>query len=208
MEGFVVGITGGVATGKTVLAGFLRRRGATYYSVDAAAHALYCPGFPAYRAILRGFGQKVLAADGTIDRTKLGALVFSSPAAMKRLERILHLRLRQEVRRAVRRLKRRTAYVVVEAGPLLFKLKLHTLMDLVVLVQCQRTIQLQRLRRSKGFSLRAARKRVNVFARLEASLPAAARKFRRALVVTSDGPVARLKAAAVMILARGAHAAS
>ena len=191
-----------MATGKTVLANFLRRRGATYYSVDAAAHALYRPGFPAYQVILRSFGQKVLAGDGTIDRTKLGALVFSSPAAMTRLERILHPRLRREVRWAIRRLKRRSAYIVVEAGPLLFRLKLHTLMDLVVLVQCRRSIQLQRLRRSKDLSLRAARKRINSFARLEASLPAAARKFERALVVTSNGPVAQLKAAAVMILAR------
>ena len=121
---------------------------------------------------------------------------------MTRLERILHPRLRREVRWAIRRLKRRSAYIVVEAGPLLFRLKLHTLMDLVVLVQCRRSIQLQRLRRSKDLSLRAARKRINSFARLEASLPAAARKFERALVVTSNGPVAQLKAAAVMILAR------
>ena len=88
MNGFVVGITGGVATGKTVLARLLRRQGAAYYSVDEVAHALYRPGFPAYGAILRSFGRGVLAPDGSIDRSKLGARVFSNPAAMKKLERL------------------------------------------------------------------------------------------------------------------------
>jgi len=202
MRGFVVGLTGGMATGKTTLAGFLRCRGAAYYSVDEAAHALYRPGLPAYREVLRVFGRTILALDGSVDRTKLGARVFQDPAAMKQLSRILHPRLRREVRGAIRRLRHRQALTVVEAGPLLFVLGLHNHVDLVVLMQCRRSSQIRRLCRAKGLQPREAQRRIKVFQRLEASLPRAVRKVKRALIVTSAGPPERLKTAASVILGR------
>ena len=95
--GVVIGLTGGIASGKSTLAAALRRRGVAYLSVDAAAHALYRPGRPAHRAIVRAFGRGVLRPGGAVDRTALGRAVFASPAARRRLEAILHPALRRGI---------------------------------------------------------------------------------------------------------------
>ena len=98
---FTVGITGGMATGKSSLVRILRVRGAACYSLDEAAHELYLPGRPVHRALMRAFGRRILAPDGTINRSLLGRRVFRKPYELTKLNGIMHARLREMAARAV-----------------------------------------------------------------------------------------------------------
>ena len=200
-------MTGGTASGKSALGALLRRRGAAVYSVDEAAHDLYRPGRPAHRRIVRVFGMRVLARDGAVSRQALGARVFSDSAAMRRLEGIVHPLLRRESAAAVRRMRKRHALTVVEAGPLLFELKLDRLADMVVVTRCRAAVRRDRLRR-RGLAAREAAMRVGAAAALEDSLPRRARETGRELLVDNDGDPVRLEKAADVIVARAKECAS
>lgn len=198
----MVGITGGVASGKSALAAILRRRGAACYSVDSAAHALYRPGKPAWRKIVAAFGKGVLAPDGTISRSALGDAVFGSPARMRRLERILHLPLAREAAAAVGRIRSRNRLTVVEAGPILFKLGLDRLADLVVVTECAAAERIGRLARSRGILRSVASRRIGSFAKIEKSLPRLAAATGRGITVRTGAPPSRLVSAADAVLGR------
>ncbi len=203
MRGIVVGITGGVASGKTTFAEILRRGGAAYYSVDATAHALYRRGLPAYRRIVAAFGRRVVdRRTGEIDRSRLGGIVFADEKARHRLEAIVHPLLRRTVARAVKRLRLSQALTAVEAGPLLFALGLDRFVDVVVVIRCGRSGRIKRLR-SLGRSSAEARRRIDAFSALDGGLVARAQRSGRSIVLAGDGPVSRLDAVATALL-RGA----
>ncbi len=173
----VVGLTGGVAAGKSTLAEGLRRCGAGYYSVDSAAHALYRPGTRVWRSILGIFGEDIAGPDGSIDRVKLGKKARSSAASLARLEKAVHPALSREAQAAVRRLRRKYELTVVEAGPLLFKLGLDRFSDLVVWLDCPRKVRLARLKSGKGLSFKEAVGWIRSYRNSEISLK---RDFSRA----------------------------
>jgi dephospho-CoA kinase len=94
-----LGLTGGIASGKSVVAAVLRELGFTVLDADALGHQLIEPGQPAYEEIVTEFGQDLAAADGRIDRRKLGAMVFADPDKLTRLNAILHPRIRESMLR-------------------------------------------------------------------------------------------------------------
>ena len=203
--GMVVGITGGIASGKSTFAGMLRRRGAAYYSVDRAAHLLYRPGRPAYRRIVRVFGRGIVGPGGRIDRRKLGAAVFSSRARMRRLEGIVHPALRRVAAAEIRRRRARHRLTAEEVGPLLFKLGVARHVDVVVVIGCRRAEQVRRLvsarpgTRRRRLSREEALRRVRAFSKLERALAPAASRLRRRVFLRGDGPPRSLEAAAAAI---------
>lgn len=97
----VVGLTGGIATGKSFVSDLLRRRGAVIIDADVLARDAVAPGEPALAKIAEAFGRDVIAADGTLDRKKLGAIVFADPAQRKRLEEITHPAIRERFARQI-----------------------------------------------------------------------------------------------------------
>jgi dephospho-CoA kinase len=201
-KGVVVGITGGIATGKSTLAAALRRMGAGYYSVDEAAHVVYRPGTREWRAILRSFGPEVAGPGGRICREKLGEIVTASRRALLRLEGIVHPKLRREAKSAIRRLRGRYRLVVVEAGPLLFRLGLHSMADLVVWTRCPHPVQCARLRRTRCISPAAARRWLRALRPAQSSLD---RDFARAangMRIDMTQGVARLRALAQSVVNR------
>ncbi|NJD33946.1 MAG: dephospho-CoA kinase [Betaproteobacteria bacterium] len=96
---FVVGLTGGIGSGKSAAADLFAERGAAVIDTDAIAHAMTSPGGAAMPAIRAEFGDEVVSADGALDRAALRALVFADPSARKRLEAILHPLIRAECER-------------------------------------------------------------------------------------------------------------
>src|SRR3990172_5603746 len=94
----VVGLTGGIGSGKSTVAKMLEERGAAVLSAGLLGHQVYEPDRPAWREIVDAFGREVVAADGTIDRKRLGAIVFSGPEALKRLNAITHPRMKDQMR--------------------------------------------------------------------------------------------------------------
>ncbi|MFN2229888.1 MAG: dephospho-CoA kinase, partial [Anaerolineae bacterium] len=109
----LIGLTGNIATGKSVVAQMLSELGARVIDADKVAHEVMAPGAPAYDAVVDAFGPAVLAPDGTIDRGKLGGIVFRDPTALQRLEAAVHPATIAEV--TLRILQATEPVVVVEA---------------------------------------------------------------------------------------------
>jgi dephospho-CoA kinase len=115
-----IGLTGGIGTGKSVVAQILAEQGAVLLNADLVGHEAYLPGAPAYEDIVAEFGKDVVAEDGTIDRKKLGPIVFSSPDKLARLNAITHPRMKEMMREKLADAARRGADVAVLEAALLF----------------------------------------------------------------------------------------
>ena len=96
-----VGLTGGIGSGKSTVAKILAELGAPSFDADKVGHEIYLPGGPAYRDVIAAFGNEIVAPDGTIDRKKLGPIVFADPPQLKRLEAIVHPRMFERMREMV-----------------------------------------------------------------------------------------------------------
>jgi dephospho-CoA kinase len=116
-----IGLTGGIGSGKTAVSRMLAARGAHVIDADRVGHEIYSPGKPAWNDLVGEFGDEIVAADGTIDRKRLGARVFSDRAALDRLNAILHPRMADEIRERIvrRRADGERAPIVVEAAVLI-----------------------------------------------------------------------------------------
>jgi dephospho-CoA kinase len=113
----VIGLTGGIGSGKSTVAEVLEAEGAAVLSADLAGHEVYLPGRPAYAELVEAFGAGILAADGTVDRKKLGPIVFSDPEKLARLNAITHPRMKELMREKLADLEGRgVEYAVLEAA--------------------------------------------------------------------------------------------
>src|SRR3972149_12230485 len=95
---YVIGLTGGIGSGKSTVARMLERRGAKLLSADVVGHEVYEPGRPAYQEIVGAFGRQIVGADGKIDRKKLGPIVFSDPEQLRRVKAVTHPRVKERKR--------------------------------------------------------------------------------------------------------------
>lgn len=138
----LVGLTGGIATGKTTVSEALRRLGCVVIDADLLAREVVEPGEPALAEVVREFGRGVLRADGGLDRKKLGALVFGDPERRKRLEAITHPRIRERFLRRVQELTDRGFDgIVVFDAPVMIESGGYKNMDRLVVVVTDATTQ-------------------------------------------------------------------
>jgi dephospho-CoA kinase len=141
-----VGLTGGIGCGKSAVAAMMAELGCHVLNADKMAHALIAPGAPAYKEIRRHFGQHVVAPNGSVDRARLAAVVFSDPAQLKTLNSIVHPGVLRELDRQLDRLaaKDPQGVAVVEAA-LLIESGYHASLARLVLCICTVEQQLERL---------------------------------------------------------------
>lgn len=117
---YVIGLTGGIGSGKTTVSDMLRAEGAAIVYADQVGHEVYRPGTPVWEQVVQAFGRQVLTEDGEIDRGKLGQIVFSEPGALERLNAITHPPMRQMMSEKLEELRRKgTPVVVLEAALLI-----------------------------------------------------------------------------------------
>jgi dephospho-CoA kinase len=173
----VIGLTGNIGTGKSAVLAMLRDLGADTIDADAVAHEVMWPGQPAHTGIVQAFGPDVLAADGTIDRARLGAIVFRDAAALARLEAIVHPAVFARMQALVRDSRR--PVVVIEAIKLLEAGYSITLCDVIWVVTSPRDQQITRLMQSRHLSQAEAELRID-------AQPPQADKVRRADVVIDN----------------------
>jgi dephospho-CoA kinase len=155
-----LGLTGGIASGKSAVAAMLREMGFAVLDADSLAHRLIEPGNPAYDEVLQEFGQAVLAPGGRVDRAKLSAIVFNDRARLDRLNAIVHPRVAEIVFRQFSEWERvgtRDA-AFVEAA-LLIESGIHKKLDGLVVAWCEPQQQLERLV-ARGLSEVEARRRI------------------------------------------------
>jgi dephospho-CoA kinase len=157
----LVGLTGGIATGKSTVAEVFRRLGCVIVDADVLAREVVVPGEPAYDEIVAAFGRGILRPDGLLDRQKLGAIVFAAPDAKKRLEAITHPRIRDRFARTLAELEARDfAGLVIFDAPVMIESGNYTAMDRLVVVVTDAATQAQRLTARDALGAAAAEQRM------------------------------------------------
>jgi dephospho-CoA kinase len=152
----LVGLTGGVGSGKSTVAEMMRELGAQVVDADEATHTVYEPGSPGFDAVVREFGGEYVDG-GRIDRSRLGELVFHDDDARRRLNSIVHPLVRDWMAQRTAEAAERGAEVVVQDVPLLFENGLERLFSTVVLVYAPEEVQVERLVSARGFTPERAR---------------------------------------------------
>lgn len=140
-DSFIVGITGGIGSGKSTIAGAFRQLGVDTVDADYASRAVVEPGMPALASIEAHFGGDIIQEDGSLNRAALRSIVFSDPEQKKWLESLLHPLIREWI---VEQLENSSgAYIILES-PLLFETDQHQLVDTVLLVDLPESLQIER----------------------------------------------------------------
>jgi dephospho-CoA kinase len=142
----LIGLTGGIASGKSTVATILKQLGAAVINADELSREVVQPGNEAWKEIVETFGADILQSDKTLDRKKLRTMVFNSPEARKKLEAIIHPKVRALAEERIRELAAAGRSIIVYEVPLLFEGQLHLWLRPVILVACDVNAQKQRLR--------------------------------------------------------------
>lgn len=180
---FVVGLTGGIGTGKSSALRAFESRGAATLCLDQLAKEQAKPGREGYRAILKAFGPCILNEDKSINRALLGRVIFSDKRAKLGLERVTHPLILKEMRRLIGRLK---GLVVVDV-PLLFEKKLQKNFDATMVISCKPRKQLERIIRRDGLTSQEAR------LRMKAQLPLDQKRELADVTIDNDKDIEHLQ---------------
>jgi dephospho-CoA kinase len=183
----VIGLTGGIASGKSTAARVFAELGARVIDADAVARDIVAPGQPALAELVRTFGREMLLPDGTLDRKRLGAVVFADPEKRRALNAITHPRIAAESQARLASLREEGVPVAVYEAALLVENGVHHGLDGLVVVVCDEATQLRRLIDRDGYSEADAR------ARIAAQAPVAQKLRAATWVVDTGGPLAETK---------------
>lgn len=156
---FVIGLTGNIATGKSLVGQMLIELGAEHVDADLLAHEAMAPGTPAYGEIVAAFGREILEPGGEIDRRRLGQIVFADPDALARLEQIVHPRVIARTEQWIAASEASVA--VVEAIKLIESGMVRQLCDALWVVTAPRQVQLERLMEFRGLNRAEALLRID-----------------------------------------------
>lgn len=157
----VIGLTGGIASGKSLVSRILEQCGCRIIDADIVGHQVMEPGLPAYEDIIEYFGSGILDSQGRINRKVLGQIVFSDSEKLKVLNSISHPRILERIGQILRELKAdESSEVVVIEAALLFEIQLDTFVDEVWTVETDPEIQVQRLMERNAFSEEMAQERI------------------------------------------------
>jgi len=176
----ILGVTGGIAAGKSTVVGEFRRLGAEVVSADQLSREAVEAGSPALERIVERFGPPVLHADGTLDREKMAHIIFGDASARRELEAIVHPVIEKLAQQKLAAARSRSRLVVYEA-PLLFELAAQRRVDRVLVVTVEEKEQLRRLMARDGLSEEAARRRI------AAQMPQAEKIARADFVIDNTG---------------------
>jgi dephospho-CoA kinase len=178
----LIGLTGGAGSGKSTVAEMFRELGAAVIDADEASHAVYEPGTAGFDDIVEAFGREYVR-DGRIDRARLGDLVFRDAEARRRLNAIVHPRVREWMAERTAEAVERGAGVVIQDVPLLFENDLQGLYSSTVLVYARPATQVERLVSQRGIS------RERAAGMLAAQMPIDQKRALADYVIDNDGEV-------------------
>lgn len=184
----IIGLTGGIACGKSTISQTLSSLGAVIVDGDLLSRELTCPSGVALPDIRSTFGDAVFAPDGTLNRRALGARVFSSPAEKDKLDALMQPLLRQQILLRIDEARQSGAAICVLDIPLLFEAGLDSLCDTVWCATLPREIQLQRLQARDGFTRQEAENRLN------SQMPTDEKARRADVVISTVGEIAQTQA--------------
>jgi dephospho-CoA kinase len=183
----VIGLTGGIASGKSTVAEMIARHGIPVIDADQLARDAVQPGSSVLRRIVEFFGAKVLNDDGFLDRAALAEKIFSDPLARKNLESILHPAIKELAEKRLEELRLKMTPVVLYVAPLLVEAGITDRVDEVWVVYADRDTQLERIQQRDSVSLEDAEKR------LAAQMPMVEKAAYGRIVIDNSGDLEALQ---------------
>jgi dephospho-CoA kinase len=177
----VIGLTGGIGSGKSTVSQFLAELGAVVLDADKIGHELYQPDTATWRELVKTFGSGILAADNTIDRKKLGAIVFGNAAELKKLNAIIHPQITKLLKKRIADYRRKGAKLIVLDAPVLFEANAKSLVEEVWVVVSDETNVITRAAARSGL------KEEQIKARIRSQLSNEERIKRAQVVIHNDG---------------------
>lgn len=181
---YVIGLTGGIGSGKSAAADIFASLGAAVVDTDAIAHELTRPGGGAIEGVRALFGDAAIAADGAMDRKKVRELVFSDPSAKQKLEALLHPMIRAESQRRIAEGATRAPYVVHVVPLLVESPDYRRRVQRVLVVDCDESVQVERVQKRSGLAADEVRRII------AAQVPRATRLAAADDVIDNSGPLA------------------
>ncbi len=178
----VVGLTGGIASGKSTVARMFAEEGAYIIDLDELSRLVVEPHKPAWRDIVRHFGDEILTEERTLDRDRLGSVVFSDPAKRRKLEGIVHPRILEAYGKRLQRILEKNEQAIVIADvPLLMEVEMEGSFDKVIVVYIPPESQMKRIVQRNGLSQEEARNR------LKSQMPIEEKARRGDFVIDNSG---------------------
>ncbi|MCY8937606.1 dephospho-CoA kinase [Peribacillus frigoritolerans] len=185
--GQIIGITGGIASGKSTVSLYLQELGFTIVDADLASRAVVEPGEEAYHQVVKAFGEDILLTDGNIDRVKLGSIIFNDQEKRLLLNGIVHPAVRNWMRLKTEAALSSGEETVFMDIPLLFESKLTFMVDKTLLIYVDEQVQLKRLMNRNGLS------EAEALARINSQMPLADKKDLADAVIDNNGDINETK---------------
>ncbi|AIY05084.1 dephospho-CoA kinase [Planococcus sp. PAMC 21323] len=157
----IIGLTGSIASGKSTVSEMLKNEGYPIIDADLVARLVVEPGTETLEQIRQAFGSEVISVDGTMNRAKVGEIIFNDPVSRKTLNDIIHPAIRQEMLKQRYELLEQGFKTIIMDIPLLFESRLQYLVDKILVVSVTEENQLKRLVERNGFTEKEARARIN-----------------------------------------------
>ncbi len=179
----IIGLTGGIASGKSTVSNWLLSQGYPVVDADIAARKVVEPSMPALEKIRKAFGDDVLLPDGTLDRKRLGSIIFANEEKRQTLNAIVHPAVREWMRQETERAFGEGASIVIMDIPLLFESKLTHMVEETILVYVTKETQLKRLMERDGYM------EADALARIHAQMPIDEKKELADYIVDNNGPI-------------------
>lgn len=183
----IIGLTGGIATGKSTVTKFLRQRKLPVICADEISHHMTQKGQPAYRKILKEFGEDYLLPNQEFDRKKLASLVFHNQKAKKTLENIVHPLVRKEIKKQIAKSRKSNEPIVFLDIPLLFESGWEKICDATICIYTTQKIQIERLKKTRGMS------RQEILVRIHNQMPLQEKCEKSDFIVRNVGSRTELK---------------
>ena len=184
----VIGLTGGIGSGKSTVSQFLRELGAVLIDADRVGHEAYRPNTETWREVVAAFGEQILTPDGEIDRRELGEIVFSSPESLARLNLIVHPRMYEMMKARIEECRQRGVDVVVLEAAILLEVGWTPLVDEVWVTVAPESTVVERTRERTGLP------EEQILARIRSQMSSEERAKHADVVINNDGTQDELKA--------------
>ena len=183
----LIGVTGGIACGKTEVCKVFQKRGATILSGDKIGKEVVEKNRKVLKELVRTFGENILRQDGTLNRRKLGRIAFTTEETRDKLNRIIHPYLLKELAKRIESLRRKHEEVVVIDAALILEWGLEKELDYLIFVESKREDKIKRLQKEKGYSEKEATDRIR------SQLPEITKKRLADFVIRNDKGLAELR---------------
>ena len=183
----VIGLTGGMGSGKSTVSQLLAEFGAAIIDADKVGHEAYQPNTKTWQELVATFGQQIVAPDGAIDRKKLGAIVFGSPEQLERLNHIVHPRMFEMMKERIEQYRQQGVKVVVLDAAILFEANWTPLVDTIWVVVASESVVITRAKARTGLPEDQIR------SRLRSQMPNEERTKRANVVIHNDGTFEELR---------------